>query len=53
MYYFGILYPDSLTDEEWCMRWRELEFVRKKEADSISRYPQVKDEYHQGDADKN
>jgi hypothetical protein len=24
--------PDSLTDEEWAMRIRELEYVRKEEA---------------------
>jgi len=24
--------PDSLTDEEWAMRFRELEWIRKKES---------------------
>jgi hypothetical protein len=24
--------PDSLTDEEWAMRLRELEYIRKEEA---------------------
>jgi hypothetical protein len=24
--------PDSLTDEEWTNRLKELEFIRKKEA---------------------
>jgi hypothetical protein len=32
MYYLGIADPDSLTDEEWAMRVRELEYIRKKEA---------------------
>jgi hypothetical protein len=24
--------PDSLTDDEWAMRLKELEWIRKKEA---------------------
>jgi hypothetical protein len=24
--------PDSLTDEEWAARYKELEFIRKEEA---------------------
>ncbi len=31
MYYLHIADPDSLTDEEWAMRQRELEWVRKEE----------------------
>jgi hypothetical protein len=34
MYYMGIADPDSLTDEAWASRWKELEYIRKKEAES-------------------
>jgi hypothetical protein len=30
-YYLHIPDPDSLSDEEWAMRYRELEWIRKKE----------------------
>jgi len=33
-YYMHIPDPDSLTDEEWAMRFRELEYIRKKEAEA-------------------
>lgn len=32
-YYFH-LNPDELTDEEWAMAWKELEWVRSEEAKS-------------------
>lgn len=32
VYYMGIHDPDSLTDTEWAMRLKELEYLRKKEA---------------------
>ena len=31
-YYMHIARPEDLTDEEWAMRVRELEWVRKEEA---------------------
>lgn len=31
-YYMHIADPDSLTDEEWAMRIKELEFIREMEA---------------------
>lgn len=31
-YYMHIPDPDSLTDEEWAGRFRELEFIRREEA---------------------
>ncbi|MDR1370938.1 MAG: hypothetical protein LBJ72_12575 [Dysgonamonadaceae bacterium] len=31
-YYMHISDPDSLTDEEWAARYKELEFIRKEEA---------------------
>lgn len=34
-YYMHIPDPDSLSDEEWAMRYRELEYIRKKEAEAI------------------
>jgi hypothetical protein len=33
-YYLHISNPDSLTDEEWAMRLQELNYVRKKEAET-------------------
>jgi hypothetical protein len=30
-YYLHIADPDSLSDEEWAMRIKELEYMRKKE----------------------
>jgi len=33
-YYFHIPDPDALTDEEWAARIRELEHVRKLEANN-------------------
>ncbi|MEI6898259.1 MAG: hypothetical protein WCL00_00145 [Bacteroidota bacterium] len=33
MYYMGISDPDSLPDEEWAMRIKELEYIRKREAE--------------------
>ncbi len=32
MYYMHITDPDSLSDEEWAMRVKELEWIRSKEA---------------------
>jgi len=32
MYYMHIKNPDSLTNEQWAMRIKELEWIRKKEA---------------------
>ena len=31
-YYLRIANPEDLTDEEWAMRVRELEWLRKEEA---------------------
>ena len=31
-YYMHIPDPDSLSDEEWAARFRELEFIRREEA---------------------
>jgi hypothetical protein len=31
-YYLHIPDPDSLSDEDWAMRYKELEFIRLKEA---------------------
>jgi hypothetical protein len=33
-YHMGIADPDSLTDEVFYMRLRELEYLRKKEAEA-------------------
>lgn len=32
-YYMHISDPDSLSDEEWAMRFKELEWIRKREAE--------------------
>ena len=32
MYYMHIADPDSLSDEEWAMRYQELLWIRKAEA---------------------
>lgn len=32
--YYMHVEPDGLTDEEFAARWRELEYIRKKEAES-------------------
>lgn len=32
-YYMHISDPDSLSDEEWAMRLKELEWIRKREAE--------------------
>jgi hypothetical protein len=32
-YYMHIADPDSLSDEEWCARYKELEWIRKEEAE--------------------
>lgn len=32
IYYMHITDPDSLSDEEWAMRFKELEWIRKREA---------------------
>ena len=34
MYYMGISEPDSLSDEEWAMRFQELVWIRNKEAEA-------------------
>lgn len=34
-YYMHIPDPDSLSDEEWAMRYRELEYIRMKEAEAV------------------
>lgn len=34
-YYMHISDPDSLSDEEWAMRYKELEYIRRKEAESL------------------
>lgn len=31
-YYMHIADPDGLSDEEWAMRLKELEWIRKEEA---------------------
>jgi hypothetical protein len=31
-YYLHIPDPDSLSDEEWAMRFKELEWIREREA---------------------
>ena len=31
-YYMHVTEPESLTDKEWAMRVKELEWVRKEEA---------------------
>ena len=31
-YYLHIADPDSLSDEEWAMRYRELEWIRQEES---------------------
>jgi len=31
-YYMHIADPDSLTDQEWAMRVKELEWIREEEA---------------------
>lgn len=31
-YYMHVAEPESLTDEQWAMRVKELEWVRKEEA---------------------
>jgi len=31
-YYMHIADPDSLSDEEWAMRVKELEYIRSEEA---------------------
>jgi hypothetical protein len=33
-YYMHIADPDSLNNEEWCMRVKELEWIRKREAEA-------------------
>jgi hypothetical protein len=33
-YYMGIPDPDSLDDETWAMRFTELTYLRKKEAEA-------------------
>jgi len=33
-YYMNIADPDSLSDQDWSMRMRELEFIRKNEANA-------------------
>lgn len=33
-YYLHILNPEDLSDEEWAMRLKELEWIRKKEAEA-------------------
>lgn len=32
-YYMHISDPDSLSNEEWAMRFKELEWIRKREAE--------------------
>jgi len=32
MYYMGISDPDSLSNEEWAARYREMEYLREIEA---------------------
>lgn len=31
-YYMHISDPDSLSDEDWAMRFKEIEWLRKREA---------------------
>jgi len=31
-YYLHIPDPDSLSDQEWAMRWKELDWIRQQEA---------------------
>lgn len=31
-YYMHISDPDSLSDEDWAMRFKEIEWIRKREA---------------------
>jgi len=38
-YYMHIQDPDSLTDEEWAMRYRELEYIRKSEKEANAKLP--------------
>ncbi|MGN0187425.1 MAG: hypothetical protein ACI392_06750 [Paludibacteraceae bacterium] len=33
-YYMHVSEPDSLSDEEWAMRLKELEWIRRKEAET-------------------
>ncbi len=33
-YYMHVSDPDSLTDEEWAMMIRDLEWIRKEEANA-------------------
>lgn len=33
-YYMHVADPDSLSDEEWAMRLKELEWIRRKEAEA-------------------
>lgn len=33
-YYMHIADPDSLSDEEWAMRFKELEWIRRREAET-------------------
>jgi hypothetical protein len=33
-YYMHIADPDSLSDDQWAQRVKELEYIRKKEAES-------------------
>ena len=33
-YYMHITDPDSLSDEEWAARYKELEYIRRKEAEA-------------------
>jgi len=35
MYYMHISDPDSLSDEAWAMRFRELEWIRMREAKAM------------------
>lgn len=34
IYYMHIADPDSLSDEEWAMRFKELEWIRRREAEA-------------------
>jgi len=36
-YYLHIADPDRLSDQDWAMRFKELEWIRKKEADANRR----------------
>jgi len=33
-YYMHIPDPDSLSDDQWAMKFRELEWIRKKEREA-------------------